>query len=247
MKTMGKFLAAVASLALWWPLQAAAQWTAKAEAGVVASRGNTDTDSANTKFDLGREVRRWKTVVGMTGVYAADEAGATGQRWEGRGQVDYKYHDRGFSFVSGRYEEDRFSGFYYQATYGAGLGWRFFDDPVTKLVARIGAGYKILEKRAALAEDDVTVLPGGREEDVIGQFGVDFERAITETAKLIDKFLVESGADNTFAQNDLSLQVKIMNSLALAVGFSARYNNDPPPGFETTDTLTTLNLVYELK
>ena len=35
--------------------------------------------------------------------------------------------------------------------------------------------------------------------------------------------------------------------LALAVGYSVRHNTDPPVGFEKTDTLTTINLVYELK
>jgi putative salt-induced outer membrane protein YdiY len=35
--------------------------------------------------------------------------------------------------------------------------------------------------------------------------------------------------------------------LALAVGYSVKHNSDPPPGFEKTDTLTTINLVYELK
>ena len=58
---------------------------------------------------------------------------------------------------------------------------------------------------------------------------------------------VEAGADNTFAQNDLSLQVKMTDVLALAVGFSVRHNTDPPVGFEETDTLTTVNLVYEIK
>ena len=31
------------------------------------------------------------------------------------------------------------------------------------------------------------------------------------------------------------------------VGFSVRHNTDPPVGFEETDTLTTINLVYEIK
>jgi putative salt-induced outer membrane protein len=35
--------------------------------------------------------------------------------------------------------------------------------------------------------------------------------------------------------------------LALAVGYSVRHNTDLPVGFENTDTLTTINLVYELK
>jgi putative salt-induced outer membrane protein YdiY len=35
--------------------------------------------------------------------------------------------------------------------------------------------------------------------------------------------------------------------LALAVGFSVRHNTAPPSEFQETDTLTTINLVYEIK
>ncbi len=48
-------------------------------------------------------------------------------------------------------------------------------------------------------------------------------------------------------QDDLALQVKMTEVLALAVGYGVRYNTDPPAGFKKTDTLTTINLVYELK
>lgn len=224
-----------------------AQWSAKAEAGAVAARGNTTTDSANVKFDVAREFVKWKHSVGGSAVYASDEDGATAQRWEGRGQSDYNFHPKGFWFGSGRYEEDRFSGFEYQATLGTGLGWRFFDDPITKWIVQTGVGYKTFRTRDSIAEDEITIIPGEREEDVIVQFGFDFERQITTTTKVVDKFLVESGADNTFFQNEFSFQVKIVQQLALAVGYAVRYNTEPPIGFEELDTLTTLNLVYELK
>lgn len=229
------------------PAQAMAQWTAKAQAGVVAARGNTDTDSANAKLDVARDFEKWKPQIGLSGVYASDETGATGQHWEGRGQLDYKFHAKGFSFVSARYEEDRFSGFEYQATYGLGLGWRFFDDKTTKLIAQIGAGYKTLRTRDAMSDDGLIFIPGEREEDLIVQSKVEFERALTNTSKILNKLLVEYGETNTFVQNDLSFQVQIMDSLALALGYSVRHNTEPPPGFDNTDTLTTVNLVYELK
>ncbi len=76
---------------------------------------------------------------------------------------------------------------------------------------------------------------------------LDFSHSLTDTTKLLDKFLVESGAENTFIQNDIGIQVKISDKLALAAAYSVRYNSDPPPGFGSTDTLTTLNLVYEIK
>jgi len=242
----------VARLMLWCVLMmcgvnAHAQWTAKAEAGAVAARGNTEADSANVKLAVGRELRLWKHQVALAAVYASDETGATGQRWEGRGQSDYKFHPKGFWFGSARYEEDRFSGFEYQTTYGTGLGWRFFDTPVTKLTAQIGAGYKSTRTREAFDDDGVTFIPSEQQEELIGQFAVDYEQELTATTKIINKFLVESGATNTFLQNEFSLQVKILESLALAVGYSARYNTEPPDGFEELDTLTTLNLVYEFK
>ena len=224
-----------------------AQWTAKAEAGAVAARGNTTTDSANVKFEVTRELEKWKHSLALAAVYASDEAGATGQRWEGRGQSDYKFHPKGFWFGSGRYEDDRFSGFEYQSTLGTGLGWRFYDDPITKFIVQVGAGYKVLRTRDSLDEDGITLIPGERQENLIGQLSIDFQRELTATTKIMDKFLVESGANNTFLQNEVSVQVRIMESLALSVGYAARYNTEPPEGFEELDTLTTLNLVYELK
>jgi putative salt-induced outer membrane protein len=228
------------------PVAAHAQWTAKAEGGLVASRGNSESDTSNLKLQVAREFVRWKHSLALGGVYASDDIGATSQLWNVREQTDYAFHDKGFWFGSGRYEEDRFSGFEYQSTLGTGLGWRFFDDPVTKLSIQVGGGYKIIRTRDSLSEDGLTFIPGTREQQGIGQGSLDFEHQLTETTKIINKLLVESGSDNTFVQNDSSLQVRILGSLALAIGYTVRYNTDPPPDFRTTDTLTTLNLVYEL-
>jgi putative salt-induced outer membrane protein len=225
----------------------AEKWTMKAEAGVVSARGNTDTDSANAKLDTAVEFDKWKHGFGGTAVYVSDATGTTGQRWEAHEQSDYKITAKAFWFGSGRYEHDRFSGFRYQATLGTGFGYRFFDDPVTKLSAQLGAGYRIAETRPSFDEDTQIFTPAEKSKQVIAQASVNFERELTATTKVTNKFLTEWGSDNTFAQNDTSLQVKIMTSLALAVGYSVRYNTDPPEGFRKTDTLTTLNLVYELK
>ena len=64
-----------------------------------------------------------------------------------------------------------------------------------------------------------------------------FEHNFTETTKLTNKLLAESGSDNTAVQDDISLQVSMTDVLALAVGFGVRYNTDPPPLSETTDTV----------
>ena len=163
-------------------------------------------------------------------------------------QQDYNFSERTFWFGAARYEEDRFSGFDYQATLSTGLGRKFIDTARTTFIGTTGGGYKIFETLDAFDEETGLLLEEGkREGEAVFRGTLDFQHALTESTKLIDKFIIESGADNTYVQNDLSLQVKMTQVLALAVGYGVRYNSNPPAGFENTDTLTTVNLVYELK
>ena len=227
---------------------ALADWTGKGEAGLVVSSGNTETETANAKLALAREAGKWKNALGLAGLYASDEDGRTAQRWEALTQTDYNFSPRAFWFGAARYEDDEFSGFEYQATASTGLGRKFITSDTTKFIGTAGVGYKFFETRDVL--DDTTgalITPGDTDSEVVFRGTLDFEHKFTDTTSLIDKFIVESGADNTYVQNDLSLQVKMTDVLALAVGYSVRHNTDPPAGFEETDTLTTLNLVYEIK
>ncbi len=235
-------------LALGAVTPAYADWTGKGEAGLVISSGNTETETANVKFNMAHERDKWKNSFGLAGLYASDDEGTTAQRWEAIGQSDYNFSPKTFWFGALRYEDDRFSGFDYQTTVSTGLGRKFIDTDRTKFVGTAGVGYKFFETQDVFDEATGVLLEeGAREEQVVFRGTLDFEHQFTETTTLIDKFIVEAGADNTFYQNDLSLQVKMTEVLALAVGYSVRHNTDPPLGFEKTDTLTTVNLVYEIK
>jgi putative salt-induced outer membrane protein len=234
-------------LALGAVTPAYADWTGKGEAGLVISSGNTETETANAKVAVAHERDKWKNSFGLSALYASDDIGATAQRWEAIAQSDYNFSPKTFWFGAGRYEDDRFSGFEYQATISTGLGRKFIDTDRTKFVGTAGVGYKVFETRDAFDEAGLLIEEGAREDDIIFRGTLDFDHKLTDTTTLIDKFIVEAGADNTFYQNDIALQVRIYSALALAVGYSVRHNTDPPIGFEKTDTLTTVNLVYEVK
>lgn len=223
-------------------------WTGKGEAGLVIANGNTHTKTANAKLALARESGAWKNAFGLAGLYASDSGGTTGQRWEAFTQSDYSFSEKNFWFGAGRYERDKFSGFVYQATVSSGLGRKFINTDITHLIGTAGLGYKFLETRDAF--DSVTgalLEPGDTDSQVVFRGTLDFDHQLTATTSIIDKFIVEAGSDNTFYQNDLALQVKMTDVLALALGYSVRHNTDPPIGFRKTDTLTTVNLVYEIK
>lgn len=226
---------------------ALADWTGQMEAGLVIASGNTETETVNARISLENEIDAWKHMVGGSALYASDDLGTTAQRWEIFGQSDYNFSDKSFWFGAIRYEQDEFSGFEYQATASSGLGRKFIETDVTDFRGTVGVGYKFFETRDAFDDAGVLIEEGDSDSEVVFRGTLDLEHQFTESTSLIDKFIVESGADNTYVENALSLQVKMTDVLALAVGYSVRHNTDPPVGFEETDTLTTVNLVYELK
>lgn len=219
---------------------AMAEWKGKAEAGVVLARGNTETTTANGKLDVANELEKWKHAALLTALYAqsedsvTDELETSAQRYEARWQSDYKFTPRAFWFGGLRYERDEFSGFDYQASLTAGLGYRFIDTDRTKFYGQAGVGYRQLQDS----------LTGEKDDEVVYRGDLGFERVLTANTKLTDKLIVEAGSTNTFAGNDLALEVKMSERFGLSLGYGVRYNSDPPPGLESTDTLTTVNLAY---
>jgi len=225
-----------------------ADWSGKGEAGLVIATGNTETKTANAKLLFASEVDKWKHQFGGAALYAtSDPDGTTANRWELFEESDYNFSPRTFWFGAARYEDDEFSGFEYQAILSTGIGRKFIDTDITKFVGTAGVGYKRFETRDAFDDAGVLIEPGASESEAVFRGTLDYDHKLTATSSLIDKFVVEAGSNNTFLQNDIALQVKMTNVLALAVGYSVRHNTDPPVGFEKTDTLTTINLVYEIK
>ncbi len=238
----------LASLALLASGAAHAAWTGKGEAGVVLANGNTDSKTGNVKIDAVQTLTKWKHALGGSAIYAATDGETTGQRWEAHEQSDYNFNARAFWFGAGRYEDDRFSGFEYQATASTGVGYRFIDNETTLFTGTAGVGYKFFETRDVFDETGTVLLePGESDNEVVFRGSLDLSHSLSDTSKLLDKFLVESGADNTFVQNDIGIQVQMTDVIALSAAYSVRYNTNPPLGFGKTDTLTTLNLVYEIK
>jgi putative salt-induced outer membrane protein len=238
----------LASLAFAFSGEARADWTGKGEAGLVLANGNTDSKNANFKLDLATTVEQWKHAFGAAAIYAATDGITTGQRWEVHEQTDYNFSPESFWFGAGRYEDDRFSGFNYQATVSTGLGRHFIDTDATKFSGTAGVGYKFFETKDVF-DDTGTVLlqKGGTDNEVVFRGTLEYSHTLTGTTKLLEKLLVEAGSSDTFVQNDLGIQVQMTDVLALAAAYSVRHHTDPPLGFGKTDTLTTLNLVYEIK
>lgn len=223
-------------------------WATRSELGFVAARGNTSTDSANAKVQIVREKNRWKYTLESSGLYGKTQEITTAQHFDGRLQVDKAFGERWFWFGAGRYEDDRFSGFDYQGTLTTGLGRKFIDTDTTKLTVQVGAGYRALRPETLVRDAEtnqvVARVLGDRDRDLVTNGALTFSHDINDHTRVLDALLTEVGEANTLTRNDLSLEVKMIRTLALSLGVSVRHNSTPQVGLKRTDTLTTLNLVY---
>jgi putative salt-induced outer membrane protein len=233
MKTRSVLTVALLSALATAPAQAA-DWEGKGELGFVLSRGNSDAETLNAKIEAKTEIDRWTHALGFAALRASTDNITTADRYELRGQTNYKLTERSYVFGALRYENDEFSAFDYQATGSAGYGYKFIDTEATKFIGQIGAGYRLAELR----------LTGEQENEAVARGDILFEHQFTPTTKVIERLLVEAGGNNTFLQNDLAVEVKMTDRLALSVAYTVRHNTDAPAEVRKTDQLTTANIVF---
>lgn len=223
-------------------------WSGKGQLGYVMSRGNSDTDAANAKIEVNLLRNDWKHNLLLDGLYGRSAGIASAQRWDARLQSNYTFTPRWFAFGAVYYENDRFSGFQYQATGSGGLGFKVFDSDRTKLSLQAGVGYRSLRPEIVTKDPATGAViartPLGTESEVVATTGLDFMHQFNASTKVTDKLSSESGSTNTSLRNDLALEVKMSRKLSLAAGFSVLKNTNPPFGVKQTDTITTLNVVY---
>lgn len=212
----------------------AGDWSGKGTLGGVIARGNTETDTLNANIDVQDVVDRWTHKLGASILHTTTSGVTSADRWEIRAGSNYALNDRSYLFGALRYEDDRFTDYSYQGTLAGGYGYHLIATDTTKLDVEAGVGYRQAELR----------LTGEQEDGVIARGALNYEHKLTSTTLIYDKFLVESGSDNTFFQNQLGMEVKIAETFALGIDYAVRHNTDVLPGTEETDQVFTVNLVY---
>jgi putative salt-induced outer membrane protein len=230
-----------AAVLLLTALPAVAQWTGKGEAGVALASGNSSSRTANARVSAAYTRDDWENSFGLGGLYVRSEGDTTARRWDASAQTRFDFFENNFWYGGVRYERDRFSGFDHQGLVNTGVGRRFVENDTTKLIGQVGAGFKFSETLATLE------APRATDNRLTGVASLEFNHKLTDSTTLFDKFGGEFTSGNNFLQNEVGVAVKMTDRMALALAYALRHNTDPPAGFDKTDTLTTVNLVYEVK
>ncbi|MGY6553799.1 MAG: DUF481 domain-containing protein [Wenzhouxiangella sp.] len=215
-------------------LSAEASMSGKGEFGLVFNRGNSESEAANARLEMKWERERWENETTARAVYARDTGTTSANRFTIANSINYLINERSYTTGAVRYDRDRFSSFRYQSSVAVGYGRRLLVGEVHRLTVEIGPGWQFAEIRDTGEKDNQAIARGV----------VNYRWQIADSTRLTNRLLVESGSSNSFVENALSLGVAINSRLSLSTGVTLTHNTDVEPGRKKTDTLTTVNLVY---
>lgn len=214
----------------------AAEWSGKGEFGLVIARGNSETETLNLGLQFERKSEKWRNSLKLGAMRSSDDGELNAERYTLGYKSGYNFNEKSYLFGAVRYDQDEFSSYDYQASLAVGYGRQVLDSESHQLTAEIGPGVRRSEPADPLEPTET---------NVIARLSTDYAWAISETADLTNVLLVEAGSDNTFAENELALNVAINSRFAVKLSAAVRHNTDVDPELKKTDTLTTANLVYK--
>lgn len=236
-------------------------WTGSGEFGFASATGNTRSQNANAKLNLGFENEHWKNNAFLDGLRTkaqhkvvepdgttVSSYNSTANRYDAGASIGYKLDPRSYIVGAARYEHDEFGSNLWQGVVSLGYGYIALKDARNELSFEIGPGYKKYRPadRTVVTAGITTKVRQPTEDEAVARGLVNYKFRLTENTSFENTFLTEAGSKNTYLQNDAGLAVSMTRKLALKVGFEVRHNSNVLPGLKRTDTLTTTNLVYNL-
>jgi len=210
-------------------------WSGVGELGFVSTSGNTDSTALNVRLEFIRTTENWRYRFAGSALMTSENGDKDNERYQAEAQADRKLGEKGYLFGVYRYDADKFGTYDPSQTFTIGYGRELMKSEKHVLKGEIGGGYRKLEER----------LTGETESDAILRLLLDDAWQIFSTTSWTNRLLIETGSNNTFTQWNTGLTVSMTEAFAVKIGFELRNNSDVPPGdSEKTDTITSVNLVY---
>jgi putative salt-induced outer membrane protein YdiY len=210
-------------------------WNAEVGVGILLTSGNTENKNLNGTANLGYEVKQWRETARLEVTRNRSDGVDTAERYFAQSKTDYKFDPDNYAFLLLNYEDDRFSGYDYQATESIGYGRSVLKGPSVKLDLETGVG----SRQSKPIDTDET-----QSEGFIHLAGI-FDWTISEQATFREELSSDIGEDLTVTSSLTALTTQIVGNLAAKLAVRVRNISEVPPGIEKTDTETTVNLVYK--
>lgn len=231
---------------------------AELELGVIATSGNTDTQSYKGKMDVKHTLAQWRNHYIIEGLYKRDkveitdtsgpttivreEDRTTAEKYFASAQGDYILNDEHAAFfIYGEYDKNRFSGFQYQYTIALGYSNRLFTKDNSYLAYSVGPGMN------SDKPEDINGVAQDSEENFIVRLSAEYVYEFSENAKftqtLSSNYATETDS-NTKTKSVTAITAQLISSLALRASYTVDYNSEVPADREHADTETAITVVY---
>lgn len=227
-------------------------WKSAAELGYVHVSGNTNTETTKASFDLSYEANSWFHKIHAEGLSsnsdtvdssvtpAVTASERTAAKWLLSGQTDYKFSDLDYLFGLLSYEDDRFSGFQYQAKFGLGYGRRVIHTDEHEMKLEIGPGYRLYRLDQAVPP---APLEETRDETEL-RLNAAYIWKISKTSKLTEDLTYESGQEQKEWKSVTALTAKINSTLAMKISHTVKHLDKVPVDSQNFDRETAVTLVF---
>jgi putative salt-induced outer membrane protein len=212
---------------------AAPNWAGEAQLGYAASSGNSDTNNVNANVLISYTAFPWRHFLGAEARFADREGETTTERYAAGYKSEYFFSRRTFAFGFLGYDRDPFSNIESRYSATVGLGHALIDTERQTLTVELGGGYRMTQFTDDTPDSDEPVARGA----------FNYTLQLTANTSFRQDVVVMAGSDNTFTESITALKVSMTDNLALSLNYTVLNNSFTPPGVESTDTFTSVNLV----
>ncbi len=209
------------------------EWKSTIELGFVTTSANTETETLNVKAGTATNRTKWRHKLSVTVLRASDASQTTAEKYTLSGKSDYKLTDPAYLFVTLNYEDDKFSGYDYQATEAVGYGWRIIEDKTLQLDLEAGPGAR--QSRLNNGQNDTEGLL---------RMAATLDWRISDSSTFGEALSIEAGEDSTISKSETTLTSQVSDRLSMKLTLLLKHNSDVPPGVDKSDTETSATLVY---
>lgn len=209
------------------------KWSSSAELGILVTEGNTETKSINAKANLGYEIKRWKHGLNLEAHNSSDDNGTTAERYFGSAKSDFNIDERSYLFITAQYEDDRFSGYEYQASEFLGYGYHFLKRSDLTVSGEAAPGLRQWKETGDESDDEFVARAAGH-----------LKWTISDTSSFTQDLLYDYGDEFSVVKSISALSAQISGKLAMKISYTTKYTSDVPEGSAKRDSETAVTLVY---
>jgi putative salt-induced outer membrane protein len=228
-------LASVTSTALAEE-QPAKLWSGDIAFGYLDTSGNTEETNISGKADVNFEKDQWRNNVLFNASNSIASDARSAEKYTLSDRLAYQFNEFDYAFGYVAYDDDRFSGFDYQATFAAGYGRRLLNNESMHWDVEVGPGYRISKVDDDLSAED--------SDEVILRLFTDYTWAFSETATFSQSVNVESGADNTISKSVSALKLQVIGDFSVNLSYTVKYTEEVPNDNKHADTETAVTVAY---